>query len=39
MAPAQQRFDREDAVGAQIDLRLIVQHELVARDRVAQFFL
>ena len=34
--PAQQRLDADDLVAAQIDLRLIVQHEFVARQRTAQ---
>ena len=39
MEPADQGFHREDAPGAQIDLRLEEKEEFVARDRVAQFLL
>ena len=39
MHPADQRLDREDAPRAQIDLRLIEQHEFRAGDGVSQFLL
>ena len=39
VVPADQRFDREDAPRAQVDLRLIVQDELATRDGVSQFLL
>ena len=39
MIPTNQRFDREDAPCAQIDLRLIVQDELGSGDGVSQFLL
>ena len=38
VTPADQRLDREHRAAAQIDLRLIVQDEIPARNGVAQFF-
>ena len=38
MVPAQQRFNAHDPARAQLDLRLVVQLELVAVDRAAQLF-
>ena len=34
--PADQRLDTHDGTGLEIDLRLIVEHELAPRDRLAQ---
>jgi len=35
MVPAQQRLHADDAHGADVDLRLVVQHELVALHGLA----
>ena len=36
MLPSQQGLDAHDAVGLEIELGLVVQHELVGGDGVAQ---
>ena len=36
MLPAHQRLDADDVAGLQLQLGLVVQHELVARERLAQ---
>ena len=38
MGPAEQTFDGDDLAGPQIELRLVVQHELMFVDRGTQFF-
>ena len=39
MAPAQQRFDGDDAPGVQIALRLIMHGKLIGREALAQLAL